>query len=149
MKVLLVLVLGCASVLYVLNATADTNSQKCWSHAMTQAEMDNCAQQDYKNEDAQLNQVYEAIQIKYQGNPSFLHQLRIAEGIWVKLRDAQLAMKYPPQAPGYYGSDCQMCQWEYLTELTNDRITQLNAWLNNPDDKDVCTGSIGETNSGQ
>ena len=128
---------------------AETDSQKCWNNAMTQMAMNNCASQDYQSEDVQLNETYQQIELKYQKNPSFLAALKTSEEIWLKFRDAQLAMMYPPELPGNYGSDCEMCQWEYLSQLTHSRTSELKKWLIPPDDSDVCTGSIGEVNSSQ
>ena len=64
--------------------------------------------------------------------------------MWVKFRDAELEMKYPPHddEPGYYGSIGSMCKAEYSKALTLDRVVTLKKWLIGIQEGNVCSGSI-------
>jgi uncharacterized protein YecT (DUF1311 family) len=114
------------------------------SFSQTQREMNDDAMTTYKKTDKKLNEVYQEIMTKYKAKTNFIKCLKNAQGLWVQFRDAQLAMKYPEQEPGHYGSVLPMCQESYLTELTETRIKELQAWLAEHKEGDVCNGSVGD-----
>jgi uncharacterized protein YecT (DUF1311 family) len=88
--------------------------------------------------------VYQKILVRYAKNPLFIRNLKESQRLWVRFRDAQLAMKYPERGAGYYGSVLPMCKSNYLNELTEQRVRELEAWLAQPGEGDVCNGTIGE-----
>lgn len=136
-------------------AYAETSSQKCWDQAAAggQSDLNQCALQDYQTSDAQLNEVYRAIEQKYHGNPAFLAKLKLSEEAWIKYRDAELAMMYPPEPDDnpeddhltHYGSIYPMCKSMYLDDITQDRIKELKQWLDVPTERSSCMGSIDDT----
>lgn len=112
--------------------------------SQSQAELNKQANQEYKDADKKLNEIYQRIQKEYAGNKNFVHNLKDAQRIWIELRDAQLKMMYPESAKNY-GSIFPVCKANYLTLLTQQRIETLRAWLTQqPKDGDVCTGSVGD-----
>jgi uncharacterized protein YecT (DUF1311 family) len=114
------------------------------SSAETQLEMNEGAVLSYRKADARLNQVYQKILVRYAKNPLFIRNLKESQRLWVRFRDAQLAMKYPERGAGYYGSVLPMCKAYYLSVLTERRVRELEEWLTDHKDGDVCSGTIGE-----
>lgn len=70
---------------------------------------------------------------------TFIKNLREAQRLWVKFRDAQVNMKYPFDENG---SVLPMCRYYYLGELTSERVKELRPWIDGVDEGDVCSGSI-------
>lgn len=95
-----------------------------------------------KTADQELNATYQQILKEYATDTAFISHLKIAQRLWIKFRDAELLMKYPPQPAGYYGSVQPMCEKTYLEQLTRDRIKTLKVWLDGIPEGDVCTGSV-------
>ncbi len=95
---------------------------------------------EYQKVDKELNTVYQKILKEYATQPAFIKNFKSAQRIWVQLRDAELAAKYPES--GTYGSVEPMCKARYLTALTKDRIKSLRPWLDGIEEGDVCTGSV-------
>jgi uncharacterized protein YecT (DUF1311 family) len=91
-----------------------------------------------------LNEVYQKIFKLYSENELFIKNLKIAQKLWIQFRDAQLAAMYPERDGGYYGSVLPMCEAIYLKKLTEARIKELEQWLDDREEGDVCNGTIGE-----
>lgn len=140
MRIKLFLVLALATSL----CDAANSLDRCLDTAMTQDAMNMCAQSEFEKIDKELNRIYGELQIRYKDDPEFIGRLRTAQKAWVKFRDAQLDMKFPPhpEEPNYYGSVFPMCGMLYLQELTSDRVAMLKEWLKGSDDGDVCSGSL-------
>jgi len=105
----------------------------------TQMEMDKQAGVEFEKVDAELNQIYKEIIHDYSGDTVFIKNLKEAESLWIKFRDAQVEMKYPSNLEG---SILPMCRYYYLEELTSDRIKQLKPWVDGAEEGDGCSGSI-------
>ena len=114
------------------------------SYSQSQLEMNQNASSAYKASDKKLNEVYQKILKLYSKNDLFIKNLKTAQRIWLQYRDAQIEMKYPKRGEGYYGSILPMCKANYLEELTNIRVKQLEEWLNKPAEGDACGGTVGE-----
>ena len=100
----------------------------------------NKAYSDFKRADAELNVVYQKILKSYSRETIFIKKFRNAQRIWIQLRDAELAAKYPNR--GTYGSVAPMCESIYLETLTKDRIKFLNIWITGIQEGEVCLGSV-------
>jgi uncharacterized protein YecT (DUF1311 family) len=96
----------------------------------------------YKQADTELNNVYQQILKEYASDTIFVNQLRSSQYLWMKFRDAEMLVKYPPREKGYYGSSLSMCWGIYLEELTRSRIQVLRQWLDGTEEGDVCAGSV-------
>jgi uncharacterized protein YecT (DUF1311 family) len=110
------------------------------SYGQSQAELNLKANEEYKKVDKEMNSVYQQILKEYASQPVFITKFKTAQRLWVQLRDAELAVKFP--GPDYYGSVEPMCQAIYLNSLTTERIKFLKTWLNGIAEGDVCNGSV-------
>ncbi|QKJ32139.1 DUF1311 domain-containing protein [Mucilaginibacter mali] len=109
-------------------------------HAQSQQAMNLQAGERYKKADKELNMIYQKILKDYSSKPTFIKKFVIAQRLWVQLRDAELAAKYPE--PGFYGSVELMCKAAYLESLTKDRIKFLKVWIDGLEEGDTCIGSV-------
>ena len=98
--------------------------------------------EDYRKSDKELNEIYQKILKVYVADAVFIENLKVAQRLWVKFRDAELKMKFPEREQGYYGSMLSWCEFNYLKQLTDDRIKTLKQWLYTPEEGDVCMGSV-------
>ena len=110
------------------------------SFAQSQTAMNIKAYSDFKKADAELNVVYQKILKSYSMESTFIKKFRNAQRLWIQLRDAELAAKYPNS--GTYGSVAPMCESIYLETLTKDRIKFLNIWVTGIEEGEVCLGSV-------
>lgn len=98
---------------------------------------------DYQIADEELNYVYQAVKEKYKDDTSFLQKLKESQLLWIKFRDAEVAMRYPATDKlTTYGSVYPVCVEALLTELTETRTTTLWQWLDGAAEGEVCSGSI-------
>jgi uncharacterized protein YecT (DUF1311 family) len=111
------------------------------TYGQTQLELNKKAKTDFENADNKLNKVYKEILLKYRNDTTFIKSMKEVQKIWIKFRDAQLKMKFPPYA-AEKESILEMCKFNYLEELTMDRIRELVQWINGVEEGDVCSGSI-------
>ena len=111
------------------------------TYCQTQTGLNNKSKGTYEKSDKELNQVYQKIIQIYKSDTIFLKTMQEAQRQWVKFRDAQLKMKYPPY-PNSNESVLSMCRYYYLEELTKDRIKDLKEWIDGVEEGDVCSGSI-------
>lgn len=95
--------------------------------------------------DKELNTVYSSILTQYKNDTLFLNRLKDAQRIWIKFRDAHIEARFPTTKKGNqnleYGSIYPQCACIELTELTQERIKQLQEWLHGTIEGDVCGGS--------
>jgi uncharacterized protein YecT (DUF1311 family) len=129
----------------VSGAFAGTEGFQC-SEAKTQVEMNDCASEEFKKEDAELNRVYQEILKKYKDDPVFIKKLREAQQAWLKFRDAQFEARFPhildSRGQYNYGTVFPMCSSLYKAELTHARTEDLRLWLDGIQEGDVCSGSL-------
>ena len=107
----------------------------------TQDEETKAAIKEFKIVEAELNTVYNKILTTYKSDSEFIKNLKVSQDLWVKFRAAEVKVKFPA-APAAYGDPYTMCVNDYLTEMTNERITRLNAWLKGTYEGDICSGSV-------
>lgn len=129
------------TLIFSVQALAE-GGDSCLENAMTEREMKQCAYIDFEKADAELNRVYKKIREVYKKDKIFLKKLKIAQLAWIKLRDADLEMRYPHE-PSYYGSMWSMCEASARTELTLQRVEYLKKWLVEITEPDLCLGSMG------
>jgi uncharacterized protein YecT (DUF1311 family) len=73
--------------------------------SQTQAEMKAAASQSYQEADQELNAVYKQILTLYKTDTTFIANLKESQRIWIRFRDAELAMLYPDRETGSDNSD--------------------------------------------
>jgi uncharacterized protein YecT (DUF1311 family) len=118
----------------------EKKSSKCVDSAQTQSDLNNSAGKDSANAERELNATYQGILKKYADDPAFIGRLRTAQRAWLKFRDAQLQMRFPPSNQA--GSVAPMCYASYKAELTQARTRELKVWLDGIEEGDVCAGSV-------
>lgn len=97
---------------------------------ITQRQMNQDAGDKSKQADDTLNNVYNQVRFKYQGDKEFVDKLTDAELAWIAFRDAELDAIYPDRnTPGKYGSVFPMTFALEKTGLTLAREKQLTEWL--------------------
>ncbi len=119
----LLLVLGLAAA-----PLASAQAITC-NPAGNQAEMNQCAFDDLRKADADLNATYAQVLAKLKGQTVALARLKSAQRLWVQLRDADLAAQFPvpdKQDPRVeYGSLYPLERAAAQTELTRQRTAYL------------------------
>ncbi len=110
------------------------------ARAQTQGALTANAGATYQKADKELNRVYQKILKEYASQPLFIKKFKAAQRLWVQLRDAELAARYPQS--GSYGSAGPMCENIYLEDLTKQRTKFLRQWLDGIPEGDVCNGSV-------
>lgn len=112
------------------------------SFGQSQTEMNLSADKDLRKADRELNDTYQKVLSEYKSDTAFIRNLRAAQKIWIKLRDAEMRAMYPEREPLHYGSVFPMCWSMYETELTKERTKKLQLWLTGIEEGDVCSGSV-------
>ena len=110
--------------------------------AQTQYEMNEAELNKLHIAETELDLVYQKILNEYKEDTAFVKNLKVSQKIWSQYKEAELKMMYPDREPGYYGSVHPMCIAIYRTELTNERIEELQLWLEGCEEGDVCGSSV-------
>jgi uncharacterized protein YecT (DUF1311 family) len=130
---------------FPVSAFAGEPQPSCYD-SPSQAGLNACAAGEAAKADQQLNQVWKAIQAKYKDQPAFLEKLKTSQRLWLQFRDAEIDAHFPigkdEDAATLYGSVYSMCVSQLQASLTQQRIQQLQAWLNGAQEGDVCAGSF-------
>ena len=103
-------------------ALADTDCD----NAQDQATMTHCAAQEAKTADAELNKDYKEIVARLADDTAGLQKLKAAQRAWVAFRDAECAFQ---ESGVDGGSVAPMINQNCITSLTEDRIAQLQTYL--------------------
>ena len=106
----------------------------------TQDDETKAAIKEYKLVEGELNQVFSKVLTVYKSDVEFIKNIKESQDLWIKFRAAELKAKFPEG--GEYGSVYTMCVSDFLTEMTNERITTLKLWLKGTYEGDVCSGSV-------
>ena len=106
----------------------------------SQDEETKAAIKEYKMVEGELNQVFSKVLTVYKADSEFIKNIKESQDLWVKFRAAELKAKFPEGRE--YGSPYTMCVNDFLTEMTNERITTLKVWLKGTYQGDVCSGSV-------
>jgi uncharacterized protein YecT (DUF1311 family) len=128
--------------LMMLTPPIDAIASDCLQKAVTQYDMNICSKSEADKSDAELNRVYNKVLNLMKNDPIATQKTRQAEQAWIKYRDAQLAMYYPPRAAGWYGSFQPVCDNTTYQKLTDDRIKQLKEYLAQPEEGDMCARTL-------
>ena len=119
------------------------DQQACKAQSSSQTVLNQCATDQLSEVDGKLNRVYQAILSQYKEDRDFLEKLRKAQRAWLNFRDAELEARFPAeQKQAHYGSVYPMCAAQFLVQLTQERIKQLQKWLEGLEEGDVCAGSV-------
>jgi uncharacterized protein YecT (DUF1311 family) len=114
----------------------------CDKSAKTQADLTECAGNDLKSADDELNATYQQLLKKAAGDPFALRKIKAAQRAWVAFRDAQIEAFYPAEdKQKEYGTVFPMCADLRLADLTRERTKMLKETLNSVEG-DVCASGI-------
>ncbi|MFC5525145.1 lysozyme inhibitor LprI family protein [Rhodanobacter ginsengisoli] len=95
------------------------------AHATTQAAMTLCADQAYRNADAEMNVVYRQVLGRLKGDKDGTQLLVTAQRRWLAFRDAECARSTSASAQGSIHS---MLLSQCRADLTRKRIGELEAY---------------------
>lgn len=114
----------------------------CDKTAQTQADLTQCAGDELKSADDELNRTYQELLKRAAGNRIAVQKIKVAQRAWVAFRDAQIAALYPAEdKQREYGTVFPMCEDLALTDLTRERTRMLKAMLNIVEG-DVCASDV-------
>jgi uncharacterized protein YecT (DUF1311 family) len=119
-----------------------TFASDCLQQAVTQYDMNICSKSEANKSDVELNRIYNKVLNLVKDDPIATQKTREAEQAWMKYRDAQLAMLYPPRPAGWYGSFQPVCDNTAYQTLTDERIKQLKEFLVTPKEGDMCARTL-------
>jgi len=131
MRLAAALIAGATLCAGVKSAGADSD---CWANAKKQSDATLCAEKEYREADAELNRVYRAVLAL--GNDDFKRLMRQAQRAWLKYRDAHFAAVYPEGY--YYATKRPMCERLILLRMTQARTLELQRFLPDHVDEDIC-----------
>ena len=119
-----------AAVLMAAPALAGDNAD-C-GKAVTQFDMNQCADKDFQAADKTLNEVYKKVVAAQEGDST---KLKAAQRAWITFRDAECSFEIADNEGGtIYPMMYSMC----LTKVTKARIAQFNAYLACEKDASKC-----------
>lgn len=120
--------------------SANIFAADCMKTATTQLDMNLCAKSNADAADKQLNQIYKQALASVKNDKNATEMLRQSERAWIKYRDAEINMYYPPKPDMLveYGSFHPVCVSGLYEELTKSRIAALQRWLKKPVEGELC-----------
>jgi uncharacterized protein YecT (DUF1311 family) len=111
-------------------AASQDTYKDCTKTAGTQSELTQCAGEDAKRADAELNRVYQQLLLKARGDEHAIAKVRASQRAWLSFRDAQLSALFPREdKQAEYGSMYPMCYANFAAEMTRQRTEQLRRML--------------------
>lgn len=129
MKKLIAIIL----LLCVSTATyADDSAFKC-NPAGNQAELNQCALDEYQAADRKLNDTWKKLMAKFKNDKTATAKLKAAQKAWLVFRDAEIEATFACDAGdrSCWGSMEPMLRHGELTALTQARTTRLQKYLKN------------------
>lgn len=118
----LFLTLGSAA----LESQDSKESKDCHETAMTQSEMNRCADQDAIRADKDLNAIYQNLLKLMANDPRAIAKLKAQENAWIHFRDAFLDAAFPAEdKQANYGTMYPMEALELRAQLTRDQANRL------------------------
>ncbi len=97
-----------------------------------QAELNQCALDDYEAADKKLNHTWKALLQKSGDDGGYVKKLRVAQRAWIAFRDAEVAAMFACEEEDMrvcWGSMYPLFYHGAMTELTEQRTSQLQRYL--------------------
>jgi uncharacterized protein YecT (DUF1311 family) len=114
-------------------------AETCEQKAQTQLDLNTCAADKLRSEDAKLDRVYQELLAKAKNDPVATAKIRSAQQAWVAFRDAQLEALFPADdKQDQYGSAYPMCAASARAQLTAERARMLESMLH-PVEGEMCS----------
>lgn len=110
--------------------------------AESQMDLNKAACDQLKKSDDLLNKTYQQVLQKYKDDKAFITQFVNTQKKWIQFKDAYVASMYLPEQSDSYGSALTMCQCNFIDRITQDRLKQLQVWVDGIEEGDVCVGTV-------
>ena len=117
----------------LLSSSLFANEIQCKEDG-NQAEMNQCAYEEFQKADKELNKVYNELRAKNKKDKLYLKHLKTSQKLWLKFLDAELNAIYSCEDKNKricFGSMYPLMFNSSKAELTQDRTKQLKRYLKN------------------
>jgi len=94
-----------------------------------QAELSQCAADDYTASDKKLNDTWKSLIDKFKDDKTTTAKLKTAQKAWVVFRDAEVEAQFACEGGNCWGSMEGMLRNEVLKELTDTRTARLQKYI--------------------
>lgn len=123
-------ILCSALVLLICPTSAQAAPFKCNPNG-NQAELNQCALDEYVAADKKLNATWQRLMAKFKNEPVVIIKFKTAQKAWIAFRDAEVDAQFACEAQDRtcFGSMEPMLRSGVLTELTEARTTRLQQYL--------------------
>ncbi|MGP2927122.1 lysozyme inhibitor LprI family protein [Serratia bockelmannii] len=113
---------------------ANKPESNCLQTAQSQAELNDCAAQTYKNADGEMNKVYKKVMDTLKTSPEKSKALLQAQRAWLKFRDADCTFLSSNSADGSINAmNNALCLSERTTERANSLSKIKNCDMGDPE----------------
>jgi uncharacterized protein YecT (DUF1311 family) len=99
------------------------------SFTQTNREIIEDAHTTYTKANKKLNKVYKQLFVTHKSDAIFIKNLRNAQRLWIRFRDAQFEMNFPESKGHYNTNTLKDAQAVFLTKLTEERTKTLSEIL--------------------
>jgi len=123
-KILLTLTLLLSTTLYANNIQCKEDGN--------QMQMNQCAYEDFKKADKELNKVYKALRNKNKNDKAYLSNLKTSQRLWIKFRDAELDLIFTCESGDMrlcFGSMYPLLLNSEKAAITQQRVKSLENYL--------------------
>ncbi len=94
-----------------------------------QAELSQCAADDYTASDKKLNDTWKSLIDKFKDDKTTTAKLKTAQKAWIVFRDAEVEAQFACEGGNCWGSMEGMLRNEVLKELTDTRTARLQKYI--------------------
>ena len=111
----------------------------------TQTDMNLYAAKKYSETDSSLNSLYEKLLSEYSKDTLFIKNLKKSQELWNQIKKTHYLLKYHKYVDIKPFSFFPVCEYTFLTMITQQRIDFLMPWyVGDPGGGrgDICSGSI-------
>lgn len=121
---------GIALLLFASISYAEGTAFKCNPEG-NQAELNQCAYDDYQAADKKLNETWKKLMAKFKDDRTATAKLKAAQKAWIAFRDAEIEAMFACDTNDRtcWGSMEPMLRNGELAALTKDRTTRLQKYL--------------------
>ena len=116
--------------IFLCSFTANAENIKCNPNG-NQAEMNQCAWQDYQIADQNLNETWKKLMAKFKNDKIATTKLKTAQKAWIVFRDAELEAQFAcnPKDEPCWGSIEPLLRNGVLTDMTQQRTERLQKYI--------------------
>ena len=115
----------------LFSTTLYANNIKC-NPSGNQMQMNQCAYEDFKKADKELNSVYKKLRAKNKNDKTYLQNLKASQRLWIKFRDAELDLIFTCESGDMrmcFGSMYPLLLNSEKAAITEQRVKSLKSYL--------------------